>query len=98
MAKSKVRKTTFEMIGEVSVDSGSLMIADPCYVNEATHKKASKARGFSGKGGKVLSFAPFLVKDLGFVFESPTGDGKFPVWGEFDEHGTLVSIIVDLER
>ena len=62
-----------EYIGQVGVDSGMLMITDPCYVKEATEDKCEeiyKVTDNEFNSGQILN-------GLGFALQ--TGDGIFEV-------------------
>lgn len=80
-------------IGEVGVDSGQLVICDPCYINhEGNHRELNdydymlKKRAESGNGDlnraeKYLQLKYDLGHDgLGVVFDSGLGDGVYDVY------------------
>jgi len=78
-------------LGVVGVDSGQLIITDPCYINTLpVYEKLCDIdgqvyfpRGFEGAGVKITGFG---------------GDGIFPVFGEYDKDGLLVKVVIDLDR
>lgn len=81
-------------LGVVGVDSGQLLIVDPCYING--HKQLSsyegilKARGFPDK----MDYADQLKYDLGHdglgvIFNSGLGDGFYKVYGKMKDCGKL---------
>jgi hypothetical protein len=81
-------------MGAVGIDSGQLLIVDPCYLNE--HKQLSsyedilQARGFPDK----MDYADQLKYDLGHnglgvVFNSGPGDGVYKVYGKMKDCGKL---------
>ena len=80
-------------IGSVSVDSGTILIADPCYwLNDKTYQKEivkpdfdlfraiPHDRGMSGGKG--------LITTTGF------GDGQYPVYAEIKK-GRIKSITIE---
>ena len=86
-----------EYVGSVSVDSGMLMVANPCYwidgdksmtweeycksVGSEPQKCFEHERGISGKG---IMFGHF------------GGDGIYPVYAEYDEIGLQKQIVIKL--
>lgn len=70
--------TTWTKIGEVGVDSGQLMVADPCYFladEEYDEACAASAQG----GGSFKSFFPGIVPPIAVAFPSGFGDGRYDV-------------------
>ena len=86
-------------IGAVGLDSGTILVVDPCYV---LHKQElpdvfgtswedfvrSNIVGSHGEWPESKA----LDGDMGVVIHSPHGDGVFPVWGRIDEHGRVMEI------
>jgi hypothetical protein len=88
----------WEMIGSFGVDSGTVLIVDPCYV-------------LDGEGKYPLSFGhnweEFVVMNLmddhghltskqlhgemGVVSSTGYGDGVYPVWARMDNTGTRIA-------
>lgn len=93
-------KTQVVTMGRVSVDSGHLMLTDPCYVlpkeNSADNKKiweeflakASENEGWNRDKDKPGS--PVLKLDDGLVMAFPTGlgDGSYMVTAEIEWVGS----------
>lgn len=74
-------------LGSASVDSGQLMIVDPCYVIEGLDYDAVNAatsRVWAVADGRMESFAPGEV-NLGAAFPSGLGDGLYPVYAKVEE-------------
>lgn len=63
-------------VGECSVDSGQIMIIDPCYVDEGLDYKEVCKISLSNKG-----YGEF---EGGFVTTTLWGDGTYPVYAEFE--------------
>ena len=61
----------WELLGEVCVDSGQLMITDPCYI------------GDDGNDGTL-------------TFDSGYGDGVYPVFYQKNEHGRIMTVLIDM--
>ena len=87
-------------IGNIAVDSGQIMIVDPCYVLDGksakededlyqktcdiTLKKTYGEVTFSGKAGN------------GVVSQTFDGDGFYRVYAEVDKNGNPERIIIEL--
>ncbi|WP_342540970.1 DUF4241 domain-containing protein [Heyndrickxia sp. FSL K6-6286] len=82
-----------EQIGSVGVDSGMLMIADPCYVKEATDSKCEeifKQVDNESKSAQILN-------SYCLGFEPGYGDGIYDVYAKRDRNGHIIKIEIDLE-
>ena len=90
-------------IGTAGVDSGQLMVSDPCYVkdfirNEVDfeNKKDDKSYSYSGACHQTLqneNQGGELGNGRGVVFSTGIGDGSYPVYaylGEIDGFGERV--------
>ena len=85
-------KTKIVELGVVGVDSGQLVIADPCYIKDSLPSyeelceidgQIDFPKGYAGAGVKITDFG---------------GDGIFPVFGEYDKDGLLLNVFIDLQR
>lgn len=96
-------------LGFVAVDSGQLMITDPCRIDEHWHNgedfdSKSKATAFSyndvcQKTLKGVSSSNFpRSKSQGLVVHicSGHGDGLYQAWGHKDETGRIVKVEIDM--
>ena len=63
-------------VGECSVDSGQIMIIDPCYVDDGLDYNKVMQITLSDKG-----YGEF---EGGFVTGTLWGDGTYPVYAEFE--------------
>lgn len=80
------KKEEWVSLGTVGVDSGQLMVCDPCYIGDSWEKEPfdrnKKSKKFSylgactatnhGKGGQIGG-------GLGVAFRSGAGDGEYEV-------------------
>jgi hypothetical protein len=93
-------------VGTIGVDSGQVMIIDPCYAweddfmpdSEPTGKPYDEAcritlsqAGFGGIPGLTAS------KDAGFVTRTLHGDGEYPVFVELDGRGHIKRMMIDFD-
>ena len=98
-----------EIIGYFGVDSGTVMIIDPCYVLKdesepgvdfdhsteylRTVMPTCEAPYY---GGVVLDNYPD-VPDMGVVCRTLYGDGEYPVIAEFNSEGRIVRLTIDFD-
>jgi hypothetical protein len=76
-------------LGTVTVDSGRLIVMDPCYQNHLSDDFVGKGKGNPLKETSHASVVP--IQGFG-------GDGRFRVSGEFNERGFLESVTIHLQR
>lgn len=81
----------FERAGEVWVDSGTLMVSDPCYVDKGFDYDAWCEKGMGEKG--ILP----EVADGTFTFSTTWGDGSWPVYVRRNEEGRITQVLIDTD-
>lgn len=103
----------WEIIGWAGVDSGTLLIVDPCYVlpkeddpdDKPNHTYESLFKGyFDGDYGKRVLAKEAIFSGVGgngTVFNTYSGDGNYPIVGliETSEQGykNIRRVVVDLD-
>lgn len=81
-----------KLIGTIGVDSGQIMIIDPCYIDgswdESSYDECCTASLSKNRFGAVKSL---------FAICSSTayGDGEYPVYAEVDKDGMITSVHID---
>lgn len=83
-------------IGEVYVDSGQMMVGDPCYLSEWTNsdeldfEKRDKEYSYEGACQETCSeeHAGILGGGLSAVCSTGYGDGCYPVYIEYSDEGS----------
>jgi len=80
----------FKLVGRVCVDSGQLMIIDPCYLRDWKHGDYNCDSNVEGTASNNYEEACFktlseekcgdVLGGLGFVFSSGYGDGTYNVY------------------
>lgn len=83
-----------KQIGSVAVDSGQLMVVDPCYLgrwkDDEFDNPNAEEESYSNACKKTLS--PEQAGELGnafaTVFSSGFGDGVYPVIAHYQDYGT----------
>lgn len=82
-------------VGYIPVDSGQVMLVDPCYVlDEEKYRLACDATLSDDKMGEIL------VKDVAgtaFVTSTATGDGMYKVEAEYNDHNEIKRIILTFD-
>jgi hypothetical protein len=87
-------------IGRVALDSGQLLIADPCYLRDWRDGEAdgdnhyARACRLSLDGGGTITIAGLAGN--GVVVPSGYGDGEYAVYGFLNGDGRIVKVEVDL--
>lgn len=94
-------KTSKTLIGHCAVDSGSLMIVDPCYVLN-DEKTSVEKNGLYQAGVDIIlkkKFGEVIYSGVGgkgIITTTFDGDGSYPVYAEVDQNGLPRKIVIDL--
>lgn len=101
-------KTTKELIGQVAVDSGQLMVCDPCYIDSQWEKEefdsgvkynfsynACCNATLSNNRAGQLNFKKGYI-GLAVAFSSGYGDGIYDVYAHKNEDGVIVKVEIEL--
>ncbi|AND39598.1 DUF4241 domain-containing protein [Cytobacillus oceanisediminis] len=83
---------SLERIGSVGVDSGMLMITDPCYVKEATDEKCEEIYEATKEEG-----AAQILNSYALGFNTAYGDGIYDVYAKKDENGRIIKVEIVME-
>ena len=103
MSKKK-KDSTYEVIGEISVDAGLVYIGDPCYQSEDRCDFSDWSKfcntldneNFRKEGFLVLEHQPGNPHK-GIISTTYYGDGLYPVIAEKDKNGRIRSITIDFD-
>ena len=102
-------KTTKEKIGFAAVDSGQLLVCDPCYIdgqwekeefsdkppqNNFSYNSCCK-KTLSKEGAGQLNFK-LGHEGCGVVFSSGYGDGCYPVYAEKNKEGRIIRVTIEM--
>lgn len=104
--------TRTEVIGTFGVDSGTVMIIDPCYVLKDERVPDPQGTRF-GETSEYLRtvdatceapwYGPVKLDEyhdapgMGVVCSTLHGDGEYPVIAEFNSSGKIVRLIIDFD-
>lgn len=102
---SAIRSQTRVLVGHCGVDSGQILLADPCYINSfkdgETFAPAEAVDGqypfsYNGACGATLSdkSAGQLGNATGVAVSSGWGDGVYPVYADYDHDGKITSVTI----
>lgn len=84
-----------KLIGHLGVDSGQLMICDPCYALDDNNYKKVCNMTIAQHIGEVV------IKDVAgncIAFKTNTGDGAYPVYAEYHKDGKQIErIIIEMD-
>ena len=104
---ARVRKTgknpprTWLQAGTVPVDSGQVMLIDPCYVNphfaNGADDKPGEYPDYAGACQASLSKPQCgnFAKGLGFCTSTNIGDGEYPVYVQYDATGRIARVLIE---
>ena len=86
---------TTKLIGHCGVDSGQILVIDPCYVYKDEY----------GSGGDYDECCQITLSEdkagqtmLGVVTSTYSGDGVYPVYATTDEHGGIMSVEIVFKK
>jgi hypothetical protein len=102
-----MKKTNWEYIGECGVDSGQLMVTDPCYLESWVANEYEDGIGESNYSYAGACKATLSEKNagqlhnshgmsIGVAFSSGYGDGVYPVFAKKDKHGRIVEVKIKM--
>jgi hypothetical protein len=91
-----------KIIGQVGVDSGSLLISDPSYINDAfsiegddiynIYPDKDRHRQISTKSSKNTIKIPIAM-----TLQTGWGDGVYPVTAHYDRDGRIAKVEINFE-
>lgn len=89
------------LLGKAGVDSGQLLVCDPCYI-DSIWKKEDFDQKEGGEPKDKFSYNAVCKRTLkpdgggqvnvGVAFGSGYGDGVYPVYGRKDREGRIVEV------
>jgi len=95
----------WELVGRVPVDSGQVMITDPCYLEEfendnysADDDNTEVTFSYSGACRRTLADGAGQVTSLAVASSTGYGDGMYPVYARHDNSGRIVQLAVDFSH
>lgn len=93
----------YERAGSICVDSGQVMLVDPCYIDkdfstewdkEAIEGKEDPGLNYNGACRITLSKKGCgnFAKDMAFATSTGYGDGVYPVYVKRDTNGRIIAM------
>ena len=104
---ARIRKTgknpphTWLKAGTVPVDSGQVMLIDPCYIGSDFPTEYGDKPGtnpdYAGACKASLTKAQCgnFAKGLGFCTSTNIGDGVYPVYVQYDANGRIARVLIE---
>lgn len=88
----------FELAGQVWVDSGTLMVGDPCYL-DGGFDYIEWGQSIDFEKGIYPGPSDFAKPGEGgtFAFGTRWGDGTYPVYVKKDRDGQVTAVLVDTD-
>jgi len=98
-------KIKWKKIGEISVDSGQILVCDPCYLKDWKADRVSDEGvpsadfSYSGACSQTLSEKRCggIGDGLGIAIATAYGDGTYPVYVLRDERGSPTQVLISFE-
>ena len=85
-------------LGYASVDSGQLLVIDPCYVWDDPFKgDVPTGKPYDTACRLTLDSKGYGEVEGGVVFGTLHGDGRYRIKAETDRVGRVVRVIIDLD-
>jgi hypothetical protein len=93
-----IRRKIMELVGTIAVDSGQIMVIDPCYVWNDDFAVGDTPTGgnYDAVCRVTTGDKGFGAIDLGFATGTLYGDGVYPVFAEMVD-GKIARLIIDFD-
>ena len=85
------------LIGHVGVDSGQLVLMDPCYIMNMWDVTTYEAVCAQTTSVEMAGKVPYPMGHEGMLVATSTGygDGFYPVYAEYNEEGRVKRVTVE---
>lgn len=93
MGKMQAKAETWELAGWAGVDSGRLMLADPCYPEQMPKEFLEGLVDEDGTSAWMVN-----GQAIAMIIGIPCGDGLYPVHVMEDKDGQITAVRVDFTR
>ena len=87
-----MKNTTTEYLGCTGVDSGQLLLTDPCYITDKKTFDYDTMTSYINKDLKSQTLLNGHNVEVGVVMRTQVGDGVFPVYARYNKRGELLKI------
>jgi len=92
----------FEKVGYIGVDSGQVMLIDPCYIKKDFENEYGDKPGLNYSGACEASLSKkccgnFGGNDMAFCTGTTHGDGVYPVFVRRNRNGRVTAIMIDFD-
>lgn len=91
-----------KVIGQVGVDSGSLLISDPSYINDHFSIEGDDIYGIYPEQKRYKQISTQVSKNtiripIAMTVQTGWGDGVYPVTAHYDKDGRIAKVEIDFE-
>ena len=93
--RNKITKRRRELLGYSCVDSGTLLIVDPCYIANDYKSAISKGTFYEELFEELYDTGTQVFDGLAVATSTRNGDGFFPIFAEYGRDGELDRIVID---
>ena len=88
--------------GFIGVDSGQVMLIDPCYIGKDFANEYGEKAGLNYSGACEASLSKkhcgnFGGNDMAFCTGTTHGDGVYPVYVKRNRSGRVVAMLIDFD-
>jgi len=86
---------TYKKEGCIPVDSGQIMIIDPCYIKKNFESESTDKAGLNYAGACEVTLSEKLCGEFGglaFASSTHSGDGEYPVYVKRDRDGRILAV------
>ena len=92
----------FEKVGYIGVDSGQVMLIDPCYIGKDFANEYGDKAGLNYSGACEASLSKtccgnFGGRDMAFCTGTTHGDGVYPVYVKRNRNGRVTAMMIDFD-
>lgn len=88
-----------KLIGYCAVDSGQIIIVDPCYVlnGKKDHDDKKYERVCTATDGGPNEFLASGIAGFGVATSTNTGDGSYPVYANMTKDNQVKSLTIEFD-
>jgi hypothetical protein len=90
--------TYYKKEGYIPVDSGQIMLIDPCYIKQDFESESTDSAGLNYAGACAVTLSDNrcgVFGDLAFATSTHSGDGTYPVFVKRDRKGKILAVKIE---
>jgi len=86
-SKKKSKPLQWKCVGDIAVDSGTILFCDPCHIEDEIPEEAFKS--FEGINDATQS-------EVGLIIRTGFGDGVYPVFVQREKGRGIIRVLIEL--